>query len=767
MKIVALNGAWQLSYGRQTRQSPRTPAEFRAANLTRIPATVPGNVEIDLEKAGKIKDPRIGNHIYALREFETCQWWYQKKFFASEFSSDDRIELVFEGLDCFAEIWLNDTWIGSAKNMLIPHRFEISHAVKLVEENELLVCISSAVLAGRQHRHSPLEQALPGKWEALAVRKAAHSYGWDIMPRAVSAGIWREVYLEARPATRFTSVYWGTQRTDPANQTAGIFVSWQFETDRDQPDDLILQIEISQNDALKYQSQNPLFSTAGREFIDLQSVALWWPRGYGEPARCDAKLSLIDSNGQVLHQTRHSIGLRHLELRHTEIASAESPGEFVFVINGVKIFAKGTNWVPLDALHSRDSQHLSAALEMLVDLNCNVVRCWGGNVYPEAAFYDFCDAHGILVWQDFALGCGIYPQTDAFLQEIREEARVIIERFRNHPSLALWSGNNENDEVYKWIRLELVDPNSDRISREVLAEMVRWHDPLRPYLPSSPYYSPENFRQGLKMELLPEVHLWGPRGYFKAPFYTEVVSNFVSEIGYHGCPNRETLEQMLDPEFLWPWQNNEQWLTKAVRLHPNVTVDNYRIGLMAKQITYLFRDIPEELDDFILASQINQAEALKFFIESWRIKKWERTGMLWWNLRDGWPIISDAVVDYYNRKKLAYHYIKQVQPDVCVIVGEAIQAAHPVVAVNDTRNPASGSLVIFNIDTQKVLLALEFFVPANTAQTIGQLPRAAEPEMWQLQWTLTNGITGQNHYLAGEPPISLGKYQTWLKQLLY
>jgi beta-mannosidase len=384
LKNYSLNGEWQLSYGPQDNRSPRIPTEFRAANLAQIPARVPGNVEIDLENAGKINDPTVGNHIYALREFETFQWWYQKKFSTPEFQSTELVELVFEGLDCFAEIWLNDILVGTAKNMFIPHRFEVTHALKFTGENELLVCLSSALLEGRKHRHSALEQALPGKWEALAVRKAAHGYGWDIMPRAVSAGIWRDVYLDVRPPTRFTSIYWGTLRTNPENRTANIFVTWQFETRRMQPDDLILKIGISQNSQVKYQTEIPVFSTAGREFIELQSVALWWPRGYGEPARCEASLSLLDADGSVLDQTRHLIGLRQLELRRTEIASPNEPGEFVFIMNGVKIFAKGTNWVPLDALHSRDSRHLPAALEMLVDLNCNMVRCWGGNVYPKA-----------------------------------------------------------------------------------------------------------------------------------------------------------------------------------------------------------------------------------------------------------------------------------------------------------------------------------------------------------------------------------------------
>jgi beta-mannosidase len=316
-----------------------------------------------------------------------------------------------------------------------------------------------------------------------------------------------------------------------------------------------------------------------------------------------------------------------------------------------------------------------------------------------------------------------------------------------------------------------IEPNTDRLSRQVLPEVVRRLDPFRPYLPSSPYRSPEYVRRQKQIDTLPEPfnaqpeqHLWGPRDDFKGPFYTRSLAHFASEIGYHGCPDRRSLEQFLDSDHLWPWQDNEQWLTHAARPHRAMTDWNYRIALMGKQIGVLFDSVPDDLDDYILASQISQAEAKKFFIEWFRQGKWRRTGILWWNLRDGWPIISDAIVDYYGRKKLAYAYIKRVQTDVCVICCEPHSDQHAVTAVNDTRAPATGHAHMCDADTGQVLLDTSFEVAANGKAIIGYIPQTQEQGMWLIDWT-AGAAAGYNHYLVGPRPFKLRDYRRWLEKL--
>jgi len=791
MDSISLNGAWQLTFGPQSDTGPSAPGDLPATGWPAIPATVPGNVELDLLAADIIKEPSRANNIYALRAFETYEWWYSRRFPTPQLRPDQRCELVFEGLDCFGTVWLNGFALGRTDNMLIAHRFDLTARLRPHGDNELVVRIASAVLEGYRHQPAPGEYAFGTNWECLSVRKAPHMYGWDILPRLVSAGLWRDVRLEVLDPTAFRAVYWATLAADPAKRTARLLVDWDFVTSRRALDGLRVRVVLERHGQTAHSSEHPVLSSHGRVRLELENVDLWWPRGYGDHALYNAHLELLAEDSRVLAAHRARVGLRTVELRRTDVTTAEQPGEFVFVVNGEKVFIKGTNWVPLDALHSRDLQALPAACAMLAELNCNMVRCWGGNVYEDHAFFDACDANGILVWQDFALACALYPQTDDFAAKLRAEAEAVVTKLRNHASLALWAGNNEIDECYAWTG-SAADPNTDRLSRQVLPDVVRRLDPLRPYLPSSPYRSPELVRRGNRMELEPEQHLWGPRDDFKGPFYTSSLAHFVSEIGYHGCPGRRSIETFLDPGSVWPWWNNDQWLTHAARPHPAEKAYDYRIALMAKQIAVLFDRVPEELDDYILASQISQAEACKFFIELWRAGKWRRTGMLWWNLRDGWPLFSDAVVDYYGRRKLAYEYIRRVQADVCALCGEAAEsrahtppapgqegaalkrphsrppsavAAHPLIVVNDTLYSVEGHLSVTDADSGNILFAGSFVVERNGKAVLGSLTAPPKPAFWLLEWSVAGGAEHRNHYLAGPRPFSLEQYKTWLKKL--
>jgi len=738
---------------------PEIPAEWPS-----IPAQVPGNVELDLIAAGQLPaNLDQGNRIYEAQQYEAHQWWYRREFSAPQLQAGQRLFLTFAGLDTLGTVWLNGHKLGSTANMLTEHRFDVTDTV-CADRNTLVVGIDSAVLEGRRHVAAPGEYANAINWESLTVRKAPHMYGWDILPRLVSAGLWRNVALEVAEPTRWNAFYLGTRALDTTTGTATIWLEWDFTTNRMALDDLTVIFTLRQGNKPAHHSVHPALGTHGRILLDLKGIEPWWPRGYGAAALYDATLELQDTAGMVLATATWRTGFRTVELRRTEVTAREAPGEFLFVVNGEPVFIKGTNWVPLDALHSRDPQHLAGATAMLVDLNCNMIRCWGGNVYEDHAFFDFCDAAGILVWQDFALACAIYPQTPEFAAVMRQEAEAVIGKLRNHPSLALWAGNNEIDEAHRWSQNGL-DPNlHDRLSREVLAAAVRRHDPLRPYLPSSPYLSPEFFRHGGGEHLKTEDHLWGPRDDFKGAFYRNSSAHFVSEIGYHGCPDRASLEQMMDPAFLWPWQDNDQWLTRAVRGKPRETAFNFRIPLMSKQIKVLFDTVPNDLDDYILASQISQAEALKYFLEWARLGKWRRTGMLWWNLRDGWPVISDAIVDYYGRKKLAYGYLRRIQADLCAICADPIAGRQEIVLVNDTLAPVAGTVTVRDLDSGHPLLDTTFAAPANGRTTAGTVAESAQPACYLLEWT-AGGHTRRNHYLAGPRPFSLPQYRRWLTLL--
>ncbi|MGV8137252.1 MAG: glycoside hydrolase family 2 protein [Mangrovibacterium sp.] len=767
LKNISLDGSWKLYYGLCDGNAPITPDELKNSNWPSLLATVPGNVELDLLAAEKIKNPETGNNIYDLRKYEAYRWFYSQEFDTPVLQSGEQVEIVFEGLDCFGTIWINNQLIGQSSNMLISHRFDITRFLNSKGKNTIFVRIDPAVKEGQKLIQGVIGSGIDNAPEFVSVRKAPSMYGWDIMPRLISAGLWRNVYLDIRKPTRLEQVYWMTNSVDIAKKQAQVLLDWQFSTDYPTIDGLTMEVTLEEGNRQVFKQSYPLYTHCSRKVIQLENVNFWWPKGYGDPTLYDATVRIVDERGGALDEMKQRIGIRTADLVHTDITTPESPGEFVFIVNGEKIFVRGTNWVPLDALHSRDKSHVKDAINMICDLNCNMIRCWGGNVYEDQQFFDLCDENGIMVWQDFAMACSITPQSNDFAEKIREEAIQVVLKLRHHPSLVLWSGDNENDQSLIWTFRKSVDPQLNKITREVLPLVIWEYDRIRPYLPSSPYYSEEAYRYKSD-DVLPEVHLWGPRGYYKAPFYTQTKAHFVSEIGYHGCPNRCSLEKMFDPDFVYPWtkdgQWNDQWQTKAVRSLPKSTSTEHRNNLMRTQVNALFGECPKDLDQFIFASQAVQAEAMKFFIEIWRMDKFRKTGIIWWNLRDGWPIISDAVVDYYNSKKLAYYYIRQVQQNACVMIGDPQDGKHPVVAVNDTREAKSGTVVVRDADTGDALFSASYDISVNGKTIIGNIPETHSQNMWLVDYTIGEEKY-TNHYLAGEAPFKLVDYQRWYQKL--
>lgn len=730
-----------------------------------IPAEVPGNVELDLMRAGHLPcDLDKGNQIYLLRPFEKYQWWYSREFDwqPTEEAADaesSRVQLVFEGIDTLGTFWLNGAAIGQTENMLIPHRFDVTDLL-VTGTNTIIVALDSAVISAYKEKILPGERAIPCNWESLHIRKAAHCYGWDILPRAVTSGLWRDVYLETVPPVRFENVYCATKSIDRTTSSACLSLNWDIQApDHTDTDSWNIDLSLSTHDdsCPFFKETIPVLCRHGYHDAKVSNIEFWWPRGFGKAPLYQLTLTLSNGEGRTLATHNLRIGIRTIKLDRTDILAPDGSGRFCFVVNGEDIFVKGTNWVPLDIFHSRDAQWLQSTLDAVCDLNCNTLRCWGGGVYETAAFFQRCDEEGILVWQDFALGCALYPQTAAFHEKMRIEAETVVALLRNHPSLALWAGNNEIDQFYQmW--LPQVDPNiADRLSREVLATACRQLDPWRDYLPSSPYFSPALFAADNALDRRPEDHLWGPRDDFKGPYYTTSPTLFASETGYHGMPARSSMERMMNADQLWPWKDNEEWLTHAVRPLPRATQFNYRIPLMAHQIEVLFQNVPDNLDDYITASQISQAEALKFFIERFRIAKGQRSGILWWNLRDGWPVISDAVLDYYGNRKIAYEVIRRLQKDICVMLDEPVNGKHRVVAVNDTASSQPLTAKVMHAGT--LLLQSTLTLEPNSACTLGFVPASPTATLYTLSWEYEgccpNSSCGLNHYLAGPRPFNL------------
>ena len=736
MKAISLSGEWGLKGKKQDSNE----------EVISLAAKVPGCVQLDLSAAGYLpSDLFFGENIIEAEKYECYEWWYEKSFTAP--IEKKNVYLVFEGVDCLAEYFLNGKKIGESDNMFISHEFKIDEYL-LDGENTLTVHIRSAILSAFKEDYS-VRLLHSQKIDGCHLRKAPHSFGWDIMPRAVTAGLWREVRLEVRDRLYFSQAFvgehWG--RRD---------LFYTIEVDGEYSDDVEVEIVGSCGESKvtgRQRSKKPF----GRFDLTITDPKLWYPYGYGEANVYDCKARIYEG-GKLVHEKELSFGIRDIVLERRD-PNGFDDGQFRFLINGVEVMCKGSNWVPLDAFHSRDAERYEKALALVSDIGCNILRMWGGNVYEDHAFYDYCDRHGIMIWQDFAMACAQYPENDTFKRQIKEEATSVIRKLRNHPSIILWAGDNEIDACFP-----MLDPNQNKITRKWLPECVRDNDVGRPYLPSSPYISPEMYAAGMKSQVLgsrlPEDHLWGPRDYFKADFYITNQAHFVSENGYHGCPSLESIKKFISPEKVWPYHNNSEWILHSSDQNGN----DSRVMLMEQQVRQYFGEVPTDPEDYILASQISQAEAKKYFVERMRVGRPSKTGIIWWNLLDGWPQMSDAVVDYFFTKKLAYSYIKRSQAPFIVAAGEISSWNLPIYACNDTLEEKCGHLTVTDTSDGKVLFDGNFKASANTTTPIVELPvYYSEKKALIFEWEC-NGVRGFNHYLCGYPPFSLDMYKGIMKK---
>ena len=390
------------------------------------------------------------------------------------------------------------------------------------------------------------------------------------------------------------------------------------------------------------------------------------------------------------------------------------------------------------------------------------------NIDGDHAFFDFCDRNGIMVWQDFAMGCGVYPDEDIFAKKLEQEAIFQIKRLRNHPSLALWAGDNECDLALAWGGINQ-NPNHNRLTRNVLSRLVELHDYSRPYLPSSPFVSDAAFK---KEGLMPEDHLWGPRDYFKGAYYKDTFVHFASETGYHGFPSPKSLKRFLEhPEIIFDEEGKatDEYVVHAASMELDPMAPYvYRIKLAYDQVVTLFDKAAESLADFVRQSQISQAEAKKYFIEKFRVGKWKCTGIIWWNLLDGWPQISDAIVDYYYTKKLAFHYIKRSQEPVCLMFAEPENGKIQLMAVNDLPEEKIVTYTVkkfLGIDNEdQVVLSGKKTIGADTTIALDFLEITNdEKNFYYIEWVM-DGEVYKNHYFTNIINIDYNTYMQALKK---
>ncbi len=752
---ISLDGAWTLYYEAHRaltgKAHYRTEAELMKSGIPHVPAAVPGCLELDLMRAGVIEDVYHGLNPLAAHERENLHLWYTRRFTCE---NEYPHELVFDGIDTFAEIFLNGVYIGSTDNMLIAHTFDVA---PLKGENELVVHILPVFLESRKH---PIEAGVVAHQrynaESLSVRKAAHMFGWDIMPRILSGGIWRSVALKKKRRELLKEIYLRAVKIHP--ERAFLLLHYHAQITGDLAHEYELRISGVCSDS-HFEKSIRLWNASGTEQIIVHEPKLWWTKDMGDQPLYRVTAELWHGE-TLIDRVAIRMGICRFELERTSVA--DENGKFCFYLNGKPLFVRGTNWVPLDALHARDVERLPRALALLEDSGCNMVRFWGGNVYENEAMYDFCDEHGIAIWQDFAMGCATYPQTPHMAKALEREATAVVKKYRQHPSIAAWAGDNECDVATTWRRAD-VDPNDNILTRKIIPHVLSRHDPMRAYIPSSPYVDEQAYRSG-NLNNTPEQHLWGPRDYFKSDFYTKATAAFASETGYHGCPCPDSIKKFISPDKLWPWQNNDEWQIHAtcMELGENASYA-FRTALMANQIKVLFGEEPQTLERFSIASQASQAEAMKFFVERFRSAKWKRTGIIWWNLLDGWPQFSDAVVDYYYMKKLAYYVIKRSSAPICLMLREPENGTLTLVGANERLCDVSIRWRLTDLTSQSTAEGTAILTANQTDEIYWHpVPSDAGLHFFVMEWQSENG-SGSNYYVCGEPPYDLGEYLHYMK----
>ncbi|MEE0807731.1 MAG: hypothetical protein U0L84_00030 [Acutalibacteraceae bacterium] len=760
-----LDGKWELYYDKAEKAYDlycATRDALAKSELKKIAGSVPGNFELDMLDAGLIEDPFYADNVLALQELEDTYLWYATTFTA-DIKERREYFLLFEGIDTFGEIYLNGEKIGESDNALVPFEFE-AKGLKC-GENELVVKITPDFIEARKHRDefASTDNIRIG---SLNIRKAPHTYGWDIMPRIVSGGIWRSVKLVEKPLDRIDDFYLYTDWI--YDNKCALTVKYNVTLSGFRAKDYEISVYGECGDS-NFSNKAMLWHTTGGMGIKFDEPKLWWPRGMGDPNlyKVTAELSY---KGEVVDRLTLNHGIRKIKLDRTDVFDSEGNGKFQFYINEKPFFAFGTNWVPIDAFHSRDRERLPRALEMVDDIGCNIIRCWGGNVYEDDIFYDFCDSHGITVWQDFGMACASYPQSEYFCNALRREAVKIVRRLRQHPSIIVWAGDNECDESVSNPPTSR-NPDHNLLTRKVLPEVLYSYDPMRPYMPSSPHMSWQSVITGQRRNT-PEQHVWGPRDYYKGKYYGTNKAIFASETGYHGCNSPESVKKFISPENLWPWNkehnwDNPEWLVHATCAYTSLSNPYaYRIKLMADQVKTLTGDYTDNLKDFAFASQVSQGEAKKFFIERMRAEKGKRTGIIWWNLIDGWPQFSDAVVDYYYVKKIAYNYIKNSQSTVCLMFREPKDGFGELVAVNEQLNDVKLSYTVTALSSETVVASGTAVLGANANATLlHNVPMSMDNfEIFHIKWQTEDGVSGENHYTCGHAPFDIGKYRALMEK---
>ncbi|MEK4435433.1 beta-mannosidase [Paenibacillus sp. FSL K6-2862] len=669
-----------------------------------LPAQVPGCVHTDLLKLDKIPDPFYGTNEKEIQWIDKKDWEYRTVFDINEdLLSQEHLEIVFDGLDTYADVYVNDQHVLSADNMFRVWNVDVKSIVK-ASGNVLRIRFRSPIQEDLP-KLEKLGYALPAsndqsdvgglgdKRVSIFARKAPYHYGWDWGPRFVTSGIWREARLECWSEVKINDVF--IRQNEVTASAASLTAIVEVETFN--PIETIIRIGT---DGQTWEQAASL--QAGVQTIEISvsinEPKLWWSRGLGDPHMYSFVTEVLKGE-QVLADSTVKTGLRSIRLVRDK---DEAGASFYFELNGVAVFAKGANHIPNDSFITEiTAERYRHEIVSAAESNMNMLRVWGGGIYEEDVFYELCDEYGLLVWQDFMFACSMYPGDEAFLNSVRHEAIDNVKRLRNHPSIVLWCGNNEIDSAwahyiedggwgwkkdYNAEQREKIWADYEAIFHELLPEVVEAYAPGVDYWPSSPLVSltGDDKQHANPSTSEGDIHYWGV-WHSVEPFenYNVYVGRFMSEYGFQSFPEYKSVRKYAEEEDL--------------ALESEVMLAHQKNGAgnrLIKQYMDMYMHEPKDFPSFLYMSQVLQAEAMKTAIEAHRRRKPYCMGTLYWQMNDCWPVASWAGMDYFGNWKALQYYAKRSFSDVLVSVDGTKEDRTDVYLISDQLQPVEGQLQV-------------------------------------------------------------------------
>ena len=640
MNVQKLHNNWKMK--KSMASAPET--EF-------LPAKVPGSVYNDLILNNKMDDPFWRDNENAALALMEEDYEYRCAFTPKkDLLESDAVLLRCEGLDTLADVYLNGTLLGSANNMHRTWKFDVTGTITGGENNLCIIFHSP----NRFVREAYAKVRTDGTQDALEgfpqLRKAHCMFGWDWGPRLPDAGIWRNIMLAGVNAALIEDVYIIQRHTSQAAEAA------DAHSFRDRAVSLDFRVNVSKiKKDCDFSWEINITSPEGKTetyrgsptTVCIENPRLWWPRGFGGQPLYTVRVTLYAGSAAVDTWERR-IGLRTMTIRREKDKWGES---FAHEVNGISIFAMGANYIPEDNIFSRiTKERTRRLLEQCATANFNVIRVWGGGYYPDDFFYDICDELGLVVWQDFMFACAVYDLSDDFDANIRAEITDNVRRLRHHASLGLWCGNNEMemfvDKGY-WVSSAKQKADYIKMYEYIFPQILAKEDPGTFYWPASPssggsFDEPNDPARG-------DVHYWDV-WHGNKPFseYRKFFFRYVSEFGFQSFPALKTVEAFTVSE-------DRNIFSRVMEKHQRNNAANGKIMNYMSQ-TFLY---PASFDILLYASQLLQAEAIKYGVEHFRRHRGPCMGTIYWQLNDIWPVASWASIDYFGRWKALHYYAKR------------------------------------------------------------------------------------------------------------